>query len=96
VSPENIVAVLKPAVLLVLKYVVLVLVPVRTSDRVHVVQTLNVQEGINVAIMNVVLRIRVRRVAKTRTAVSRVRNVVLMVRVVVIVLMVRVVNVVKT
>lgn len=83
-----------------MKPTVVVLFPLRIQIlrllRVHVVQTLNVHEGINVAIMNVVLRIRVRRVAKTRTAVSRVRNVVLMVRVVVIVLMVRVVNVVKT
>ena len=79
-SPEKVVAVLIPAVLMGLKFVVL-MVRVGASDRVHVVQTLTVQVGINVVIINVVPWIRMSFVAKTRTAVNRFRNVVKMVRV---------------
>ena len=57
------------------------MVVVRFQDRVHVVQTLTVQVGINVVIINVVTWIIMSFVAKTRTAVNRFRNVVKMVRV---------------
>jgi hypothetical protein len=79
-SPEKVVAVLIPAVLMGLKFVVL-MVRVGASDRVHVVQTLTVRVGINVVIINVVTWIIMSFVAKIRTAVKRFRNVVKMVRV---------------
>jgi hypothetical protein len=60
---------------------VVLMVVVRFQDRVHVVQTLTVQVGINVVIINVVTWIRMSFVAKIRTAVNRFRNVVKMVRV---------------
>jgi hypothetical protein len=73
-NPQKLVAVLMSAVIS-MKFVVL-MVRVEAADRVHVVQIKPVQMGIYVVIINVVPRISA---AMRRTAVHRVRNVVLMV-----------------